>query len=102
MDGAKPWQSFWRITVPLMKPLIAIQLLFGVIYSAYQFAIPYVMLGTNPGPYADLLMTLVVRQAFTNNLFAYGAAISSLLTLAMLGWVAIWYVSFRRSLEPQT
>jgi multiple sugar transport system permease protein len=102
VDGAQPWQSFWRITVPLMKPLIAIQLLFGVIYSAYQFSIPYVMLGTNPGPYADLLMTLVVRQAFTNNLFAYGAAISSLLTLAMLGWVAIWYLSFRRSLEPQT
>ena len=54
-----------------MKPLIAIQLLFGVIYSVYQFAIPYVMMGTNPGPYADLLMTLIVRQAFTNNLFGY-------------------------------
>src|SRR3712207_7148453 len=73
--------------------------LFGVIYSVYQFAIPYVMMGTNPGPYADLLMTLVVRQAFTNNLFGYGAAISSLLMLAMLGWVAVWYLSFRRSLQ---
>ena len=56
-----------------MKPLIAIQLLFGVIYSVYQFAIPYVMMGTTFSPYADLLMTLVVRQAFTNNLFGYGA-----------------------------
>jgi multiple sugar transport system permease protein len=85
-----------------MKPLIAIQLLFGVIYSVYQFAIPYVMMGSNPGPNADLLMTLVVRQAFTNNLFGYGAAISSLLMLAMLGWVAVWYMGFRRSLEPAT
>ncbi len=102
IDGANAWQRFRRITLPLMKPLIAIQLLFGVIYSVYQFAIPYVMLGTNPGPYADLLMTLVVRQAFTNNLFGYGAAISTLLMLAMLGWVALWYVTFRRSLEPQT
>ena len=101
IDGANAWHRFRRITLPLMKPLIAIQLLFGVIYSVYQFAIPYVMMGTNPGPYADLLMTLIVRQAFTNNLFGYGAAISSLLTLAMLGWVAIWYLSFRRSLEPE-
>jgi multiple sugar transport system permease protein len=101
IDGANAWQSFRRITLPLLKPLIAIQLLFGVIYSVYQFAIPYVMLGTNPGPYADLLMTLIVRQAFTNNLFGYGAAISSLLMLAMLGWVAVWYLSFRRSLEPE-
>jgi multiple sugar transport system permease protein len=102
IDGANALQRFRYITLPLMKPLIAIQLLFGVIYSVYQFAIPYVMMGTNPGPYADLLMTLIVRQAFTNNLFGYGAAISSLLMFAMLGWVAVWYLSFRRSLEPLT
>lgn len=101
IDGANAWQRFRWITLPLLKPLIAIQLLFGVIYSVYQFAIPYVMLGSNPGPYADLLMTLVVRQAFTNNLFGYGAAISSLLMIAMLGWVAVWYITFRRSLEEQ-
>ncbi len=101
IDGANAWQRFRYVTLPLLKPLIAIQLLFGVIYSVYQFAIPYVMLGTNPGPYADLLMTLVVRQAFTNNLFGYGAAISTLLMFAMLGWVAIWYLSFRRSFEEQ-
>jgi multiple sugar transport system permease protein len=102
IDGANAWRRFRHITLPLLKPLIAIQLLFGVIYSVYQFAIPYVMMGTNPGPHADLLMTLVVRQAFTNNLFGYGAAISSLLMLAMLGWVAVWYMTFRRSLEPAT
>ena len=101
VDGANAWQRFRWITLPLLKPLIAIQLLFGVIYSVYQFAIPYVMMGTNPGPYADLVMTLVVRQTFTNNLFGYGAAISSLLMFAMLGWVAVWYFSFRRSLQEE-
>jgi multiple sugar transport system permease protein len=98
IDGAGPWRKFRHITLPLMRPLIAIQLLFAVIYSAYQFALPYVMLGTNPGPYADLLMTLVVRQAFTNTLFGYGAAISTLMMVAMLLWVAVWYRTFRRDL----
>jgi multiple sugar transport system permease protein len=101
IDGAGGWRRFRHITLPLLRPLIAIQLLFGVIYSAYQFAIPFVMLGTNPGPHADLLMTLVVRQSFTNNLFGYGAAISTLLMLAMLVWVAIWYAAFRRDLEAR-
>jgi multiple sugar transport system permease protein len=101
IDGANAWQRFRYLTVPLLRPLIAIQLLFGVIYAVYQFAIPFVMLGSNPGPYADLLMTLVVRQAFTNNLFGYGAAISTLLMLAMLVWVAGWYVAFRRDLQEQ-
>jgi multiple sugar transport system permease protein len=96
IDGAGPWQRFRHITLPLLRPLIAIQLLFGVIYSAYQFAIPYIMLGDNPGPSADLLMTLIRRQAFSNNLFGYGAAVSTLLMLAMLVWVLIWYRAFRR------
>jgi multiple sugar transport system permease protein len=96
IDGAGAWRRFRHITLPLLRPLIAIQLLFGVIYSAYQFTIPYIMLGSNPGPSADLLMTLVMRQSFSNNLFGYGAAVSTLLMLGMLVWVAIWYRAFRR------
>jgi multiple sugar transport system permease protein len=102
IDGAGPWGRFRHITLPLLRPLIAIQLLFGVIWSAYQFAIPFVMLGSNPGPSADLLMTLIVRQAFTNQLVGYGAAISTLLMLAMLAWVAVWYRAFRRDLVAAT
>jgi multiple sugar transport system permease protein len=96
LDGAGPWRRFRHITLPLLRPLIAIQLLFGVIYSAYMFTIPYIMLGSNPGPSADLVMTLVMRQSFSNNLFGYGAAVSTLLMLAMLVWVLVWYRAFRR------
>jgi multiple sugar transport system permease protein len=96
LDGAGPWRRFRFITLPLLRPLFAIQLLFGVIYSAYQFTIPFVMLGSNPGPSADLMMTLIQRQSFSNNLFGYGAAVSTLLMLAMVVWVAIWYGAFRR------
>jgi len=99
LDGAGPWQRFRHITLPLLRPLIAVQLLFGAIYATYQFAIPNVMLGTNPGPDADLMMTLIVRQSFSNNLFGFGAAASVLLMLAMLLWVAVWWRAFRRDLE---
>jgi multiple sugar transport system permease protein len=99
IDGAGAFRRFRYITLPLMRPLIGIQLLFGVIYSAYQFAIPYVMLGSNPGGDADLMMTLIVRQSFSNNLFGFGAAASTLLMLGMLVWVAVWYRAFRRDLE---
>jgi multiple sugar transport system permease protein len=99
IDGAGPFKRFRYITLPLLRPLIAVQLLFGVIYSTYQFSIPYVMFGNNPGPDADLMMTLIVRQSFSNNLFGYGSAVSVLLMLAMLVWVAIWYRAFKRDLE---
>ncbi len=99
LDGAGPLRRFRYITLPLLRPLIAIQLLFGVIYAAYQFAIPYIMLGSNPGPDADLMMTLIYRQSFSNNLFGFGAAASTLLMLAMFVWVLVWYRIFKRDLE---
>jgi multiple sugar transport system permease protein len=98
IDGANAWQRFRDVTLPLLRPLIAIQVLFGFIYSVYQFAVPFVMMGSNPGPYADLMMTLIVRQAFTNQLFGYGAAISTLLMFAMFLCVLVWYRTFKRDL----
>ena len=44
-------------------------------------------------------MTLIVRQSFANNLFGFGAAVSMLLMIAMLVWVAVWYRAFKRDLE---
>jgi multiple sugar transport system permease protein len=99
IDGAGPWRRFRHITLPLLRPLIGVQLLFGVIYAAYQFAIPTVMFGSNPGPDADLMMTFIVRQSFSNSLYGLGAAASTMLMLAMLLWVAVWYRAFRRDLE---
>jgi multiple sugar transport system permease protein len=99
IDGAGPFRRFRYITLPLLRPLIAVQLLFSVIYAAYQFAIPVIMLGTNPGPDADLMMTLIYRQSFSNNLFGFGAAASTLLMLIMAVWVAVWYRAFKRDLE---
>jgi multiple sugar transport system permease protein len=102
IDGAGPIRRFWYITLPLLRPLIGVQLLFTVIYSVYQFAIPVIMLGSSPGPDADLVMTLIIRQSFSNNLFGFGAAASTLLMLAMLVWVGVWYAAFKRDMEVST
>jgi multiple sugar transport system permease protein len=99
IDGAGPLRRLRFITLPLLRPLIGVQLLFGVIYAAYQFAIPTVMFGSNPGPDADLMMTFIVRQSFSNQLYGLGAAASTMLMLGMLVWVAVWYRAFRRDLE---
>jgi multiple sugar transport system permease protein len=102
MDGAGAFRRFRYITLPLLRPLIAIQILIGVIYAAYQFVIPYIMFGSDPGPHADVLMTLIVRQSFGNSLFGVGAAISTLLMLVMTALVLLWYRAFRRDFEVVT
>ena len=76
-------RRFRFITLPLLRPLIGVQLLFGVIYAAYQYAIPTVMFGSNPArrrPDDDLHRPPVLLQ----QLYGLGAAASTMLMLAML------------------
>ena len=101
IDGAGPVRRFFSITLPLLRPLIAVQLLIQVIYATYQFTIPWIMFGSNPGEHADLVMTLIVRESFSNSLFGFGAAASVLVMFAMALWVVVWLAAFRRDLEAQ-
>jgi multiple sugar transport system permease protein len=101
VDGAGAWRKFRAITLPMMRPVIAIQLLFGIIYSVYSYNIVAMMFGGGnayPGKWADLAITSITRQSFGAFLFGYGAAGSTLLMLAMMVVVAIWYRIYRKDL----
>lgn len=98
-DGANAWQRFWHVTFPLLRPLLAVQLLFGVVYTSYQYPLPTIMMGDDPGDNAELIMTLVVRESFDRQRVGWGAAMSVLLMAGMFVWVAIWFAGFRRDLE---
>jgi multiple sugar transport system permease protein len=48
VDGSSGWSTFWRITVPLLRPTLAIAVLFRVLQAFGLFDLPFVM--TNGGP----------------------------------------------------
>ena len=48
IDGASGWQRFWRITFPLLRPVSAITLLLGFVYTLKVFDIIWIM--TRGGP----------------------------------------------------
>lgn len=101
IDGAHAGQRFWHVTLPMLRPVIAIQVLFQIIYNVYSYNIVAMMFGNGagyPGEWGDLLMTAVTRQSFGSWLFGYGAAASVVLMLAMMGVVGLWYRIFRREL----
>jgi multiple sugar transport system permease protein len=101
IDGANSWQKFRRITWPLLKPVWAILILHGLIFNVYSFNIVIMMFGNGagfPGKHGDLLMTALFRNSFQMWDFGTGAAMSSLLMLAMMTLVFIWYRVFRDQL----
>jgi multiple sugar transport system permease protein len=99
IDGANGWHKFWHITFPLLRPVWAIILLFGMIFNVYSFNIVVMMFGNgagHPGEWGDLLMTNIFRNAFQRWDFGSGAAVSVVMMLIMMGCVAIWYRYYRK------
>lgn len=102
IDGANPLQRFWYITLPLLKPILAVVILWGVIHSAYSFNLVSSMFGNGdgyPGEWGDLLQTAIQRNTFNGSLrYGFGSAVTTLFMLVMLVFVGIWYRVFRSAL----
>src|SRR5436309_7190305 len=47
-DGAGPWARFWYVTLPMLKPVLAVVVLFSTIFTFSDFNIVYVL--THGGP----------------------------------------------------
>ena len=60
LDGANGWQTFWRITFPLLRPVSAITLLLGLVYTLKVFDIIWIMTRGGPGELVDHVRHLVV------------------------------------------
>lgn len=97
VDGANPWQQFWKITFPLMKPVSISVLLLGVINTYKVFDLIYTM--TKGGP-VDATTTLPVYTYLeTYKLFQFGnGSAASVLTL-ILPLVLSWF--YVRSLNEE-
>lgn len=105
IDGASHGQRFRYITLPLLMPVIAVQVMFGIVFNFFGFG-PYNIAmsmfgGLNHGTYADLLIPTIARQTFTNQLYGYGAAASVLMMIVAMGFVVLWYRGFRQSLTAE-
>jgi multiple sugar transport system permease protein len=101
LDGVSRWKQFLHITLPLLKPVIVIQLMFQIIDNMYSYNIVSMMFGNGagfPGEWADLLMPLLTRQSFSYWLFGQGAAVSFVMMALMLVFVGLWLRAFRRSM----
>jgi multiple sugar transport system permease protein len=95
VDGANAWQRFVHLTLPLLRPVIAIVTMIGIIATVKVFDLVVVITGGGPNNATQLLSTWAYTQAFTNFNFGQGAAIGNiLLVLSII--VAIFYVKTLR------
>lgn len=88
IDGATGLRKFWSVTLPLQLPIATVALLFGIVFTATDMAVAYVL--THGGPFNSTQM--ITTWSFTTGIesgrLGAGAAIS-LYLLPVLAVVAI-------------
>ena len=81
LDGATAWKAFRYITFPLLRPVSAITLLLGFVYTLKVFDIIWIMTKGGPGDASTTLATWSYRLGFGTLVpkFGPGAAVGNLL-----------------------
>jgi multiple sugar transport system permease protein len=89
LDGANPWQQFWHITLPGLRPTLIFAAVTTAIFTLKSFEQVYVITGGGPLNSTNLLVYYIYEQAFAQFDFGYAAAAATLLLGATLVLVSV-------------
>jgi multiple sugar transport system permease protein len=98
IDGATGPKKFWYVSLPLLLPIAIVAVLFGVVFTATDMVVPYIL--TNGGPFnsTQVLTTYAFQTGINAGNIGQGAAIA-LFMLPFLAVVVIGMLFFARRAE---
>ncbi len=76
VDGATPWHRFFHVTLPMLRPVLAVVILFSTIFTFADFNTVYILTQGGPMNYTHLFATLANMLAFQTLDLGRGAAVS--------------------------
>jgi oligogalacturonide transport system permease protein len=92
IDGASRSQQFWRITVPLITPVIFFNVIMQMVHAFQEFNAPYMVTEGGPLSSTYVLALYIYDQSFRYFNLGYGAALSWVLfaLVAALAGISFW------------
>jgi multiple sugar transport system permease protein len=93
-DGAGPWARFWYVTLPMLKPVLAVVVLFSTIFTFSDFNIVYVLTHGGPINSTHLFATYSRMIGLESGRIGEGAAVSLYLfpLLVFVVWAQLRFV----------
>ena len=91
IDGASPWQIFWHIELPLLRPMIILAVMFRTIDASKTFDIVHVLTEGGPGNSTEVMSVFAFRTSFVAWDLGIGAAVCLLIAFASLLVASIFY-----------
>lgn len=91
LDGATGWQRFWRIRLPLLRPVLLFVTVLDIIGSFQIFGQTFLVTRGGPEYATRTLVQLIYDTAFSNYRMGYAAAMSWLLFLVIAGFAVLQF-----------
>jgi len=88
VDGANAWQGFWRVTLPLLRPVTVFVLVTGIIGACQMFALVMVLTGGGPLGATDVVVSRLVHRGWEQLEFGDASVLGLVLFALLFG--ATW------------
>jgi ABC-type sugar transport system permease subunit len=99
VDGAGPIRGFFGVTLPLLIPSILVIIVVRTIEAFKVFDIIYIMTRGGPANGTQSIAYYAYIQAFSNQLFGYGASLAYVIALFILGFALVYTRLLRQEVE---
>ncbi len=96
VDGAGKWFTLFHVTIPLMRRVMAITLIFRLMFAVATFDSVFVLTKGGPARATDIIALYLFRTAFRNMNISSASAASYLLLIVIF---AVVFTLFRRSMK---
>jgi len=88
IDGASRWKTFWRITVPMLRPATIVVVTMTLLWELKVFDIVFAATQGGPGDASKVLAYIMFIDAFPGNDFGTASVIAVILTIMTFGVAA--------------
>jgi ABC-type sugar transport system permease subunit len=96
IDGANQWQIFWRIKVPIIRPVIVTMLALTYIWNSQPFSQIYTMTKGGPGNVSQVLVSYLFETAYSELRIGYGSALAIIIFLLIFPVAIIFFRTFEK------
>jgi len=96
IDGASPWGSFWRITFPMILPVVIIVVLISVIGTLGDFDLPYLLTRGGPNDSTTLFALTAFNLTLSSGRIGLGAAVTMFMFPILALLVVFSLITVRR------
>jgi multiple sugar transport system permease protein len=101
IDGANGWTIFWKVRLPLLRPALAVAVMFRILQAFGLFDLPYVLTHGGPGTSTESLALLGYRVLFNDLEFGPGAAVAASTAVIVLVVCLLFLKVFRTQVGEQ-